>query len=155
MGPVPWSTLWLWDETHVVKVVGSNPSAVYWMDISDINLLQKVSCLLEKDWKITKRGRHEPFVKNYEPTNVTRSWYKKKPNFVPDIAKEVATIFLTKNRCFQNNLQIIFGLLLQENSLSKYFCCEVTMRRFRKTGGFPNFKLCNALNRTQSCRSMF
>ena len=24
---------WLWDETHVPKVVGSNPSTVYWMDI--------------------------------------------------------------------------------------------------------------------------
>ena len=25
--------LWLWEETHVPKVVGSNPGTVYWMDI--------------------------------------------------------------------------------------------------------------------------
>ena len=24
---------WLWEETHVPKVVGSNPGTVYWMDI--------------------------------------------------------------------------------------------------------------------------
>ena len=24
---------WLWEETHILKVVGSNPSTVYWMDI--------------------------------------------------------------------------------------------------------------------------
>ena len=22
---------WLWEETHVLKVVGSNPSTIYWM----------------------------------------------------------------------------------------------------------------------------
>ena len=25
---------WLWEETHVPKVVGSNQGTVYWMDIS-------------------------------------------------------------------------------------------------------------------------
>ena len=25
---------WLWEETHVPKLVGSNPGRVYWMDIS-------------------------------------------------------------------------------------------------------------------------
>ena len=30
---------WLWEETHMMKVVGSNPSAIYWMDIFHINLL--------------------------------------------------------------------------------------------------------------------
>ena len=25
--------LWLWEETHVPKVVSLNPSTVYWMDI--------------------------------------------------------------------------------------------------------------------------
>ena len=30
---------WLWEETHVPKVVGSNPSTVYWIDIFDIYLL--------------------------------------------------------------------------------------------------------------------
>ena len=29
----------LWDETHVLKVVGSNSSTVYWMDIFHIILL--------------------------------------------------------------------------------------------------------------------
>ena len=30
---------WLWEETHVLKVVGSNPSPVYWMDIFHIYLM--------------------------------------------------------------------------------------------------------------------
>ena len=25
--------LWLWEETHIPKVVGSNPGTLYWMDI--------------------------------------------------------------------------------------------------------------------------
>ena len=25
---------WLWEETHVPKVVGSNPGAVYWMEMT-------------------------------------------------------------------------------------------------------------------------
>ena len=29
----------VWEEVHVPKVVGSNPSAVYWMDIFHIYLL--------------------------------------------------------------------------------------------------------------------
>ena len=35
-----WKTvLWLLEETHVLKVVGSTSSIVYWMDIFHINLL--------------------------------------------------------------------------------------------------------------------
>ena len=30
---------WLWEETHLLKVVGSNPGTVYWMDIFHIYLL--------------------------------------------------------------------------------------------------------------------
>ena len=30
---------WLWEETHVLKGVGSNPNTVYWMDIFHIYLL--------------------------------------------------------------------------------------------------------------------
>ena len=30
---------WLWAETHVLKIVGSNPSTIYWMDIFHIILL--------------------------------------------------------------------------------------------------------------------
>ena len=26
--------LWFWEETHVAKVVGSNPGAIYWMDMT-------------------------------------------------------------------------------------------------------------------------
>ena len=25
---------WLWEDTHIPKVVGSNPGAVYWMDMT-------------------------------------------------------------------------------------------------------------------------
>ena len=32
--------LWLWEETHVLKVVGSNPSTVYWMAIFHTYLLK-------------------------------------------------------------------------------------------------------------------
>ena len=31
--------LWLWEETHIPKVMGSNPGTVYWMNIFHINLL--------------------------------------------------------------------------------------------------------------------
>ena len=31
--------LWLWVTTHVGEVMGSNPSAIYWMDIFCINFL--------------------------------------------------------------------------------------------------------------------
>ena len=27
---------WLWEETHILKVVGLNPSLIYWMDIFHI-----------------------------------------------------------------------------------------------------------------------
>ena len=40
--------LWLWAETHVLKIVGSNPSTIYWMDIFHIILLKKLLCLREK-----------------------------------------------------------------------------------------------------------
>ena len=30
---------WLWVTTHVQKVVGSNPGAMYWMDFFHIDLL--------------------------------------------------------------------------------------------------------------------
>ena len=32
-------TWWFWEETHVPKVVGSNPSTTYWMDIFHIDSL--------------------------------------------------------------------------------------------------------------------
>ena len=30
---------WLWEETRVLKFVGSNPSTIYWMDIFNIYLV--------------------------------------------------------------------------------------------------------------------
>ena len=35
---------WLWETTHVQEVVGSNPGAVYWMDMTFFTLY----CLFEK-----------------------------------------------------------------------------------------------------------
>ena len=37
---------WLWEETHVPKVVSSNPGTVNWMDI--FSYLFVVKCVLEK-----------------------------------------------------------------------------------------------------------
>ena len=34
--------LWLWEESHVMKVVGSNPVTLYWMDILQKYLLKKL-----------------------------------------------------------------------------------------------------------------
>ena len=33
----------LWEETHALKVVGSNPSTVYWMDIFNIFIVKIVT----------------------------------------------------------------------------------------------------------------
>ena len=48
---------WLWEETHVLKVVGSNPAAVYWMDMTFFTL---ICCLFEKTENKLKRGRGWP-----------------------------------------------------------------------------------------------
>ena len=46
---------WLWEETHVPKVVGSNPDTVYWMDIfSHIFVEQIVMLIVRKDQKTIK-----------------------------------------------------------------------------------------------------
>ena len=34
--------LWLWEETHVLRVVGSNPSTEYWMDIFSHLIVTKI-----------------------------------------------------------------------------------------------------------------
>ena len=50
---------WLWVTTHVQKVVGLNPSAVYWMDnwtFFHIDLLLKLYFLLQKIENKQKRG---------------------------------------------------------------------------------------------------
>ena len=47
--------------THVLKVVGLNPSAVYWMDIFNIDLLKRLYCLCEKTVNNEKEARVGPF----------------------------------------------------------------------------------------------
>ena len=36
---------WLWEETHVPKVVGSNPGTVYWMDMTFFTLICCKKCI--------------------------------------------------------------------------------------------------------------
>ena len=48
--------------THVRKVVGSNPGAVYWVNIF-FDLLSELYCLLEKTKNKRKRGRSWPILK--------------------------------------------------------------------------------------------
>ena len=37
---------WLWEETHVPKVVGSNPGTIYWVDIfSRLCVVKIVICV--------------------------------------------------------------------------------------------------------------
>ena len=37
---------WLWEETHIPKVVGSNPSAGYWMDMTFFTLICCKNCIV-------------------------------------------------------------------------------------------------------------
>ena len=41
LGREPYLVKCLWDETYVLKVVGSNPSIIYWMDIFHILFVGK------------------------------------------------------------------------------------------------------------------
>ena len=69
--------------THVREVMGSNPRAVYWMDIFRIDLLKELSCLLEKTENKRIRGRGWPiFSKKY--------WNKNSPNFFPKVGHKIA-----------------------------------------------------------------
>ena len=48
-----------------LKVVGSNPGAIYWMDIFQIALLKKLYCLFAKTENKLKRDQGWPiFIKN-------------------------------------------------------------------------------------------
>ena len=49
--------------TNVLKVMGSNPSTVYWMDIFHVYLLQKMLCLFDKTKINEKEAGDEPFKK--------------------------------------------------------------------------------------------
>ena len=48
---------WLWDETHVLKVVDSNPSTIYWMDIFINLIVVNIVKFIWKDKNKRKRGR--------------------------------------------------------------------------------------------------
>ena len=37
---------WLWEETHVVKVVGSNPGTIKWMDFFSHIFVVKIKLML-------------------------------------------------------------------------------------------------------------
>ena len=52
---------WLWEETRVTKVVGSNPSAVYWIDIFSHLFVVKI-VMVEKT-KINKNASFGHFFK--------------------------------------------------------------------------------------------
>ena len=54
---------WLWEETHTLKVVGSNPGTVFWMGIFHINLLKKCFRVCLKRPKINEKD--DPFY-NHE-----------------------------------------------------------------------------------------
>ena len=50
------------EETHILKVLGSNPGTKYWMDMTlfHIDLLKKLYCLFEKTENKRKEARVGP-----------------------------------------------------------------------------------------------
>ena len=57
--------LWLWEETHIPKVVGSNPGTLYWMDIlSHISVVKIVLFV----WKRPKMSKKEAGVGPFKKT---------------------------------------------------------------------------------------
>ena len=52
IGREPW---WLWEETHVLKVMGSNPCTIHWMDIFSNIFILKIGMFVRKT-KYTKKG---------------------------------------------------------------------------------------------------
>ena len=53
----------LWEETHVLQFVGSNPSTVYWMDIFSHLFVVKIALFV---WKDEKEAEGGPFLKKIE-----------------------------------------------------------------------------------------
>ena len=45
----------LWEETHVLKVMGLNPGSVFWIDTVHINSLFKLYCYSEEKTKIEEK----------------------------------------------------------------------------------------------------
>ena len=60
---------WLWETTHVQEVVGSNPSAIYWMDITFFTLIcgkKCIVCLRRPEINKKRPGLdHGPFPKKF------------------------------------------------------------------------------------------
>ena len=54
---------WLWEETHVLKVVCSNPSTVYWMDIFSNIFVAKIVRLKGSKINVKEAG-NDPFLLN-------------------------------------------------------------------------------------------
>ena len=54
---------WLWEETHILKFVGSNPSTVSWMDIFSQLFVLKIVMFASKDENKRKTGREWPIFK--------------------------------------------------------------------------------------------
>ena len=61
---MPNMVYWLWEETHVMKVVGSNPSTIYWMDNFSHCSVEKLYCLLVESAIINKRRPGKANLKN-------------------------------------------------------------------------------------------
>ena len=59
----------LWEETHALKVVGSNPSTVYWMDIFNIFIVKIVTFV----WKYENKRRNGLFLLNNSSISVSAS----------------------------------------------------------------------------------
>ena len=60
LGRTPWSG-GLWDETHNLKIVGSNTSTVNWIDIFSHEFVLKFYGCLKKTEKEQKEARDAPF----------------------------------------------------------------------------------------------
>ena len=63
---------WLWEETHVPKVVGSNPGTVYWMAIFSQHIFVLKLIFFEKTENKRKRGRDCPILKSLGPNPVKK-----------------------------------------------------------------------------------
>ena len=58
-----WTVWWLWDESQNLKVVGSNPSIIYWMDIITLINWKNCNVCLKKAEKNKKRPGMVNFFK--------------------------------------------------------------------------------------------
>ena len=56
---------WLWQQTHVVKVMSSNPNTIYWMKFLTLICFQICNVCLEKTENKRKRGRGWPIFELY------------------------------------------------------------------------------------------